>query len=484
MRRVPFLLVLVVALLAAGCTVGPNYVRPDAPTSDTFKELGGWRTAQPRDDVLRAPWWELYDDPVLSGLADQVAEANQNLAAAEARFRQARTLVWQARSNWFPTVVAGVSFSRSRVSSTLRGGQGFGTGSVSSDFTLPGSISWELDLWGKIRRQVESETASAQASAADLANTRLSLQSEMAVDYFQLRTLDADIQLLNDTARSYERSLELTQNRHEHGIASGADVAQAQAQLESTRAQAIDLGVQRAALEHAIAVLIGKPPADFSLPPAELAAEPPDVPVSLPSDLLERRPDVATAERSMASANAQIGVALSAYYPTVTLSGSGGFESGDVAKWLMWPSRFWSAGPSISQTVYDAGRRAAQTEQARAAYDETVDTYRQTVLSAFQEVEDQLAALRILEQESGVQARAVKAAQDSVRLTTSQYEGGIVSYLNVVVVNAAALADERTAVDIQGRRLAASVLLVQGLGGGWSAGELPTSSDLARGPKF
>jgi NodT family efflux transporter outer membrane factor (OMF) lipoprotein len=434
--------------------------------------------------MLRAPWWELYDDPVLSGLADQVAEANQNLAAAEARFRQARTLVWQARSNWFPTVVAGVSFSRSRVSSTLRGGQGFGTGSVSSDFTLPGSISWELDLWGKIRRQVESETASAQASAADLANTRLSLQSEMAVDYFQLRTLDADIQLLNDTARSYERSLELTQNRHEHGIASGADVAQAQAQLESTRAQAIDLGVQRAALEHAIAVLIGKPPADFSLPPAELAAEPPDVPVSLPSDLLERRPDVATAERSMASANAQIGVALSAYYPTVTLSGSGGFESGDVAKWLMWPSRFWSAGPSISQTVYDAGRRAAQTDQARAAYDETVDTYRQTVLSAFQEVEDQLAALRILEQESGVQARAVKAAQDSVRLTTSQYEGGIVSYLNVVVVNAAALADERTAVDIQGRRLAASVLLVQGLGGGWSAGELPTSSDLARGPKF
>jgi NodT family efflux transporter outer membrane factor (OMF) lipoprotein len=306
----------------------------------------------------------------------------------------------------------------------------------------------------------------------------------MAVDYFQLRTLDADIQLLNDTARSYERSLELTQNRHEQGIASGADVAQAEAQLESTRAQAIDLGVQRAALEHAIAVLIGKPPADFSLPPAELAAEPPDVPVSLPSDLLERRPDVATAERSMASANAQIGVALSAYYPTVTLSGSGGFESGDVAKWLMWPSRFWSAGPSISQTVYDAGRRAAQTEQARAAYDETVDTYRQTVLSAFQEVEDQLAALRILEQESGVQARAVKAAQDSVRLTTSQYEGGIVSYLNVVVVNAAALADERTAVDIQGRRLAASVLLVQGLGGGWSAGELPTSSDLARGPKF
>jgi NodT family efflux transporter outer membrane factor (OMF) lipoprotein len=484
MRRVPFLLVLVVALLAAGCTVGPNYVRPDAPTSDTFKEIGGWRTAQPRDDMLRAPWWELYDDPVLSGLADQVAEANQNLAAAEARFRQARTLVWQARSNWFPTVVAGVSFSRSRVSSTLRGGQGFGTGSVSSDFTLPGSISWELDLWGKIRRQVESETASAQASAADLANTRLSLQSEMAVDYFQLRTLDADIQLLNDTARSYERSLVLTQNRHEHGIASGADVAQAQAQLESTRAQAIDLGVQRAALEHAIAVLIGTPPADFSLPPAELAAEPPDVPVSLPSDLLERRPDVATAERSMASANAQIGVALSAYYPTVTLSGSGGFESGDVAKWLMWPSRFWSAGPSISQTVYDAGRRAAQTEQARAAYDETVDTYRQTVLSAFQEVEDQLAALRILEQESGVQARAVKAAQDSVRLTTSQYEGGIVSYLNVVVVNAAALADERTAVDIQGRRLAASVLLVQGLGGGWSAGELPTSSDLARGPKF
>ena len=485
MRRIPSLAVLAAALLAAGCSVGPNYVRPDAPMSDTFKELGGWRTAQPRDDTLRPPWWELYDDPVLSGLAEDVAAANQNLAAAEARFRQARTLVWQARSNWFPTVVAGVSFSRSRVSNTLRGGQGFGTGSISSDYTLPGSISWELDLWGKIRRQVESETAGAQASAADLANTRLSLQAELAVDYFQLRTLDADIRLLEDTARSYERSLELTQHRHENGIASGADIAQAQTQLESTRAQAIDFGVQRAALEHAIAVLIGKPPADFSLAPAELAAEPPVIPVGLPSDLLERRPDVATAERDMASANAQIGVALSAYYPTVTLSGSGGFESGDVAKWLMWPSRFWSAGPSISQTVYDAGRRSAQTEQARAAYDETVDTYRQTVLGAFQEVEDHLAALRLLEQESEVQARAVKAAQDSVRLTTNQYEGGIVSYLNVVVVNAAALANERTAVDIQGRRLAASVQLVQALGGGWSAGELPTSSDLAAaGPKF
>jgi hypothetical protein len=273
--------------------------------------------------------------------------------------------------------------------------------------------------------------------------------------------------------------LRLTQNRHDSGVASGADVAQAEAQLEGTRAQAIDLGVQRAALEHAIAVLTGTPPAEFSLPVAELASDVPSVPVGVPSALLERRPDVATAERNMAAANAQIGVAQSAYYPTVTLSASGGFESSDIAKWLVWPARFWSAGPSVSETVYDAGRRAAQTAQARAAYDETVDTYRQTVLGSFQEVEDQLAALRVLEEEASVQDRAVRAARDSVRLTTDQYQAGIVSYLNVVVVNAAALADARTAVDIQGRRLAASVQLVKALGGGWDAGELPTPADLA-----
>ena len=480
-RPLVFPLLAAVTLVAAGCSVGPNYVRPDAPTSDGFKELEGWRTAVPRDEVLRSAWWELYDDPELSGLVEQVVPANQSLAAAEAAFRQARTLVWQARTNWYPTAVMGVSFARSRVSGTLRGGQGFGVGTISSDYTLPGSISWELDLWGKIRRQVESAEASAQASAADLANTQLSLQTQLAINYFQLRALDAVKKLLEDTAKTYERSLFLTQNRHAQGIASGADIAQAETQLESTRAQAIDVGVQRAALEHAIAVLIGKPPAYFSLPPAELAAVPPPIPVGVPSDLLERRPDVATAERDMASANAQIGVAVSAWYPTVTISGSGGFESGDIAKWLMWPSRFWSVGPSVSETIYDAGRRSAVTQQARAAYDETVDNYRQTVLNAFQQVEDQLAALRILAEEAEVQDRAVKAARDSVRLTTNQYEGGIVSYLNVVVVNAAALADEQQAVNIQGRRLAASVQLVAALGGGWSAGDLPSTGDLAKG---
>ena len=499
MKRALVLSLLSAALVAGGCSVGPNYVRPDAPTSDSFKELEGWRTARPRDDVLRAAWWELYDDPVLTDLVEQVPPANQSLKAAEAAFQQARTLVWQARSNWYPTAVAGVSFSRSRVSANLSGGtqvshvgtvsggpstrgaRGFG-GTISSDYTLPGSISWELDLWGKIRRQVESSEASAQASAADLANTQLSLQSELALDYFQLRTLDAVKRLLEDTAKTYERSLTLTQNRHQEGIASGADIAQAQTQLESTLAQAVDVGVQRAAMEHAIAVLIGKPPADFSLPPvAELAATPPPIPAGVPSELLERRPDVATAERNMASANASIGVAVSAWYPTVTLSASGGFESSDIAKWLLWPSRFWSVGPSVSETIYDAGRRSAQIDQARAAYDENVDTYRQTVLTAFQQVEDELAALRILEEEAEVQDRAVKAAQDSVRLTTNQYEGGIVSYLNVVVVNAAALANEQTAVNIQGRRLAASVQLVQALGGGWSAGELPSTRDLAQG---
>jgi len=473
-------LVLAAVLLAVGCTVGPNYVRPDAPMTAEFKETNGWRTAQPQDDTLRLFWWQLYGDPALSDLESRVAPANQSLAAAEARFRQAQSLVLQARSNWFPTVVAGFSFARSRVSGTLGGGRGFGVGTTTNDFTLPGSISWELDLWGKIHRQVESSTASAQASAADLANTRLSLEAELAVDYFQLRALDAQRRLLDETARSYERSLELNSNRHDSGVASGADVAQAQTQLESTRAQAIDLGVQRAALEHAIAVLIGVPPADFSLPEGPLAATPPAIPVGVPSDLLERRPDVATAERNVAAANAQIGVAVSAWYPTVTLSASGGFESADIAKWLMWPSRFWSVGPTVSQTVYDGGRRKAQTAQARAAYDETVDTYRQTVLTAFQEVEDQLAALRVLQHEGEVQERAVRSARDSVRLTTNQYDGGIVSYLNVVVVNATALANERTAVDVEGRRLAASVLLVKAVGGGWSADALPSPAALAR----
>jgi NodT family efflux transporter outer membrane factor (OMF) lipoprotein len=343
---------------------------------------------------------------------------------------------------------------------------------------MPIEASWELDLWGRIRRNVESNEASAQASAADLESTRLSIQAALAVDYFQLRALDAERKLLDETVDAFARSLDLTRKRKDQGVASQADVAQAETQLESTRAQAIDVGVQRAQLEHAIAVLIGQPASDFSLAAAPLRATPPAIPIGIPSELLERRPDVAFAERNAAAANAQIGVATAAYYPTVSLGASGGFEATNASDWFTWPSRIWSLGPSVTETVFDGGKRGALTAQARAQYDERVANYRQTVLAAFQNVEDEIAALRLLEQEMDRQDLAVAAARDSVRITTTQYKAGIVSYLNVVITQAAALSNERTAVDLLGRRMVASVLLVQALGGGWNMDELPSGPAL------
>jgi len=472
------LLALLPLLLASGCTVGPDYVRPSTPMQVTFKEQEGWKVAEPGVATSTAAWWTVYGDPDLDSLAPRVQVSNQNLAAAEAQFREARALVGQARSAWFPQVGVGVSATRSQQSGTLFSNLG-GSGNQVSDFSLPLSVSWELDVWGKIRRSVESSEESAQASAADLAATQLSLQSELAIDYFQLRTVDAQRQLLDDTVKAYEESLRIVNNRETSGIASGADVAQAETQLETTRAQAIDLGVSRAQLEHAIAVLIGEPPASFSIAARPLETPPPVIPAGLPSELLERRPDVAAAERRAASANAQIGVAEAAYYPTITLSASGGFETSHFADWFTWPSRFFSVGPGITETVYDGGLRAAQTEQARAAYDATVANYRQSVLSAFQEVEDNLAALRILEREAAVQAAAVHSARQSVQLTTNRYDSGTASYIDVVTAQTIALANERNAVDVLGRRMASSVQLVTAIGGGWSADELPTPADLA-----
>jgi NodT family efflux transporter outer membrane factor (OMF) lipoprotein len=461
--------VIVAALtLANACTVGPNYVRPSAPTAAVYKELDGWKTARPQDDVTRGPWWAVFEDPVLSGLAEQVGIANETVIGAEAQFRQARALVGAARAAYYPTVTAGVTAARSRRSSNTVGNGAASTGPV-SDFSLPLAVSWEADVWGRIRRTVEASEANAQASAADLESIRLSLQAELAQDYFQLHTLDAQRGLLDATIVAFEKSLALTKNRHAGGIASRVDVVQAVTQLETTRAQAIDVGVQRAQLEHAIAVLTGTPASSFSLPVAPLATVPPAIPVGVPSELLERRPDVAAAERRVAAANAQIGVAEAAYFPTVTLGATGGLESSELSKWLLWPSRFWSVGPAISETVYDGGLRRAQTEGARAAYDANVASYRQNVLSGFQEVEDNLAALRILAEEARRQDDAVKAAEESVALTTNQYKAGIVSYLNVVIAQTTALADERTAVDILGRRMTASVLLIEALGGGWDA---------------
>ena len=461
------MILMVFLLLPAACSVGPDYVRPTAvdtmPTA--FKELDGWKVAQPRDGVLSVKWWELYQDPVLNSLVEQATVSNLTIAAAEARFRQARALVQAARAGYFPTLTIGASATRSQTPRNSTTSSRAGT--EVSNFQLPLDLTWELDLWGRIRRGVEGSQASAQASAADLAAATLSTQAELVNDYFQLRVVDAQRQLLDATTAVYRTSLEMTKNRYTAGVVAKADVLQAETQLRSTEAQAMDLGVQRAQLEHAIALLIGQPPAAFSLPAAALSTTVPPIPTGLPSELLERRPDIASAERNVAAANAQIGVAQAAYYPTIQLSASGGFSSSSLATWFTWPSRFWSVGPTVSATLFDGGLRAAQSDQARAAYDATVASYRETVLTAFQEVEDNLAALRILGEEIQVQDQAVQAAQQVVTITTNQYQAGTVAYLNVLVAQTTALANERSALALVGRRLTASVLLVKALGGGW-----------------
>ena len=467
---------LTLALLAA-CTVGPDYVRPTADVPAAFKEVQGWKPAQPRDQELRAEWWEAYSDPLLNTMMAEVSISNQNLTQAAAQFRQARALLQAARAGYFPSVSGSASASRARSSANLRNGIG---GFAANSYSLSLDAVWELDLWGKVRRTVESNATAAQASAADLDALRLSIQAELAQNYFQLRALDTQKQLFDDTISAYQRSLKLTQNQYAVGVAAKADVIQAQTQLKTTQAQAIDLSVQRAQLEHAIALLLGRPASDYSLAAATLTATPPALPPGLPSSLLERRPDIAAAERRMASANAQIGVAEAAYYPSLTLSASAGLQSSVVSNLLSAPSRFWSVGPALAQTLFDAGLRRAQTDQAIAAYDANVAAYRQSVLTGFQEVEDNLAALRILEQEAAVQDDALRDARQSVELTINQYKAGIVSYLNVVTVQATALAAERTAVDIRNRRLAASVLLIKALGGGWDTTHLPSADELAR----
>jgi NodT family efflux transporter outer membrane factor (OMF) lipoprotein len=465
------LIALMLALFAA-CAVGPNYVRPPAQVPVSFKELEGWKVPEPRDHLIRGVWWEIFNDPQLNGLEEQVNISNQSVMVAEAQFRQARALVQAARASYFPTVTVGASPTRSSRTGTT------GVSSTAySSYLLLADASWEPDLWGRVRRTVEASKASAQATAADLESTRLLVQAELAQDYFQLRTLDAQKQLLDTTVIAYQKFLELTKNRYASGVASRADMFSAETQLKTTQAQAIDVGVQRAQLEHAIALLIGKPASLFSIAVAPPTTIPPTLPVGVPSELLERRPDIAGAERRVATANAQIGVAVAAYYPTVTLSASGGFESKSLSKWLTWPSRFWSVGPGISETVFDGGLRRAQTAAARAAYDATVASYRQTVLTGFQEVEDNLAALRILEEEARVQDQAVKAAQQSVTVSMNQYREGTVSYFNVIVAQTIALSNERTAVDILGRRMTASVLLVKALGGGWNVSALPSVDD-------
>lgn len=461
------------ALPFSGCTVGPNYHTPVTETPQAYKEVGSWKPAQPNDQNLGGTWWTIFQDSQLDALEAQVNVSNQNLKAAEAQYQQARAALRYSRADYYPTVTAGPSATRARTSANRPPPSSTFNGITENDFVLPFDLSYQVDVWGRVRRTVESLREQTQASAADLATVNLSMHADLAIDYFQARSLDAQEQLLNSTVKQYEQALELTQNRFQGGVASQVEVEQAKTQLETVRAQAVDVGVLRAQFEHAVAILIGKPPAEFTLPPLPLTAPPPHVPLSVPSELLERRPDIAAAERRVAAANAQIGVAKSAYYPTINLGASGGFESTSITTLLQGPSGLWAFGLSSVVTVFDVGRRRALTDEARAAYDFQVAAYRQSVLNGFQQVEDNLAAVRILEHEAKVQDEAVAAAQRSLDLSITRYKGGVTSYLEVTIAQSAALSDQVTAVNILGRRMANMVLLIQALGGGWDRSSLP-----------
>ena len=461
----------------AACQVGPDYERPPADAPAAYKEAPeGWKIAQPADAIARGTWWEIYSDPVLDGLERQVEVSNQNLKAFEAAFRQASAIIREARASYFPTIEGSASVTRSQTGAGATGSQNTvgGPGQPHTRYQVQGAVSdWELDLWGRIGRLVEGDIATAQASAGDLASARLSAQAQLATAYFQLRVSDALKRLFDSEVDAFARSLQITQNRYRAGTAARVDVVQAQAQLDSTRAQAIAVGVQRAQFEHAIAVLIGKAPAEFSLAPTTTVFTTPMVPPDLPSRLLERRPDIAAAERRIAAANAQIGVAIAGYYPDLTFSASYGYQGANVNTLFGPSTRFWSLGPNLAQTFFDGGLRHAQVDVARASYDQAVANYRQTVLTAFQQIEDNLASLRILEQQAAVQADAVRSAREAERLTLNQYLAGVVSYTNVITAQTVALNNEQTELTILQSRMVASVVLIQALGGGWNAQQLP-----------
>ncbi|WP_175746929.1 efflux transporter outer membrane subunit [Burkholderia ambifaria] len=466
------------AVLLAGCAVGPDYHRPDTSIPAAFKEApAGWKVAQPADRADRGPWWSVYDDPQLDALIGKLNASNQTIAQSAAAYRQARALVAEARAAYFPTVGLTASGSRARSgrTSTSSGASGFGSSSsISNSYSVGLDASWEPDLWGKVSRSVSAQRAGEAAAAADLANARLSQQALLAQTYFQLRTSDALQKLLDDTVKSYGDSLRLTQNQYAQGVAARADVIQAQTQLQSAQAAAIDNGVARAQYEHAIATLIGEPASTFSLPPNPLTAQPPITPVDVPSALLERRPDIAAAERRAASANEQIGVAIAAFFPTLTLSATGGFQSSVWSQLFTLPARFWTVGPQLAATLFDAGLRAAQTDAARATYDQDVAAYRLAVLTAFQDVEDNLASQRILAQEVDVQRQAVDSAEHALAIVTNQYKAGTVAYLNVLSAQTTAFTAQQKLATISGQRMVSSVGLVKALGGGWDA------SDMAR----
>jgi NodT family efflux transporter outer membrane factor (OMF) lipoprotein len=461
-------------VFSTGCMIGPNYKRPDARAPSAYKESppSGWKQAQPNDAMLRGKWWTIYNDPRLDALEDQVGISNQNVLAAEAQFRAAKAAVRAARAALFPTVTTTPSGTRSGGSGALSG--------QSQRYTIPIDAAYQIDIWGSIRRGVKASSDTAQATAAQLENARLLYQAELAADYFEMQGLDSTRRLLGTTVKSYEKYVQLTQNRFEGGVASRGDVALAQTQLETVRAELADLGVQRAQFEHAIAVLVGKAPSELSIPDGTKQAPPPVSLAGIPSALLERRPDISAAERQVASANEQIGIAKAALYPSLSLTASAGSQTTALLDLLTWPSRFWSVGPQLAETLFDAGRRRAQIKVTEANYDATVANYRQTVLAAFEQVEDSLAQLRILADESEITDRAVAAAEDSLEISTNQYRGGLTSYLTVITSQTAALQNQRTAVAIITRRMVASVSLIQALGGGWDDSQLPSAQALRR----
>ena len=476
-RRVKLCGPVALAALCAGCLHVPPYQKPVAAVPPAYKEPPpeGWKQAQPSDELLRGKWWEIFGDPALNALEEQVAVSNQNVLQLEAQYRDAVAAVKVARSALSPLVTGSASATGQQGSSRLLSATGAHPIGV---YDIPVNASWTYDLWGSIHRTVAASANTAQASAAQLESAKLLYQSELAQDYFQMHGADGDAALLADTVKSYQEYLTLTRNRFAGGVASDSDVAQAETQLYTTQAELVDVEEQRAQLEHAIAILIGKPPSELTISRLPIQLRPPRIPVGVPSALLERRPDVAQAEREAAAANQQIGIAMAAFYPTLTLAASAGVESSNFINWITWPSRFWSLGPQLAQILFDAGKRKGQLEEAQASYDATVANYKQTVLTAFQQVEDNLAALRVLANESMVLDQAVSSAKRSVDVSTAQYKGGTASYLQVITVQTIALADEKSAVDLLTRRMTASVLLIQALGGGWEVSSLPTVQDV------
>jgi NodT family efflux transporter outer membrane factor (OMF) lipoprotein len=467
---------LLASLFCSSCMIGPKYQRPVAVTPVALKEIAGndqWKMATPSDALLKGKWWELFGDPALNRLEELVNINNQTVKQAEANFRQARAAVAGARANYFPTIGSNPSITQADTGSNA----GRLSGS-SQAFSLPVVASWEPDLWGRVRLSVENAVNNAQVSAADLENARLSAQALLASDYFLLAAQDMQLAILKDTIDAYQKNLELTTNRFNGGVASRSDITLAQTQLSGAKAQATETRVTRSQFEHAVAVLTGQAPSTLDIASSKIDAPPPPIPLALPSLLLERRPDIAANERLVAAANANVGIAETAYYPTLTLSASFGLASTSLANLFTYGSRNWSAGPSISQTLFDFGRRGAQLEGARAAYDGTVAAYRQTVLSAFQEVEDDLSTLRYLAEEAVQQQEAVVASQEALNLEIDRYKAGTDSYLNVITTQTIALNDQQTAVTILQRRMGAAVDLIKALGGGWDASTLPTPGAL------